>query len=90
MAMLWSYPLTWWLTGGRWWFLYGTPLTFGLSLLLRCPFYGTNLWLVVVRWSFAYLRWWAATVVMLVGFVALLLYGVEVPQRKYRGNSSGP
>lgn len=77
LCTLWPFPLMWWLTGGRWWSVLGSPLAFGLSLTFRTPFWATSTTLVLLRQCCVWLPWWGTILATVLGILVIIFFTVE-------------
>lgn len=88
-----TYPLLWWLSGGRWWALAGTPITFALGLTFGQLLSTQLAWILLTHsiWSVDS-KWWAsaASIVTIIAYAAwLAVTATDEPSRYGSGAGRG-
>ena len=82
----------WWASGGGWWAIAGTVVSFILGIVGTGIFVGTITW-VLICWELRFLSWWLsipAILVTMVGWVFLCSLMVAAAQEDEESNSEAP
>lgn len=92
LHVLWSFPVMWWASGGGWWAIAGTVVSFVLGIFGTGLFVGSIAW-VLICWELRFLSWWLsipAILVTMVGWVFLCSAIVAAAQEEEEAKSDAP
>eukprot|EP00884_Botryococcus_braunii_P014615 jgi/Botrbrau1/23154/Bobra.0041s0006.2 len=89
LCILWPFPVMWWLTGGRWWSLFGSPIAFALSIVFHIQFYISTAFIVLIHEFFVWLPWWAASLATLLAAFACIFFTVEAERSSRQDGVTG-